>query len=304
MILQLKNNNLFEYVNINKLLYLIAFLVLLVNSKISAQNINSEIDITGQWAGVLTQPNSKKALAAEYPFNMEIFQNEDSIWGVTSIEVNNTPYFANIKFHGKINNNIVTFQETEIINQKVAHSSYFCIKNGTLIYDKNNIQFTGTWNSNGGCGPGKIFLIKNEPFKQSEVIKDTVKNEVSEIENVEGVEIVENKLQVENIYFDTGKYELTDDAETELNKIFKFMVINNDVKIFISGHTDNVGDENELLELSENRVETVKNYLIEKGIDTERITGKGYGSSKPLSDDDTKEGHAKNRRIEFEIIKN
>jgi outer membrane protein OmpA-like peptidoglycan-associated protein len=63
-----------------------------------------------------------------------------------------------------------------------------------------------------------------------------------------------------------------------------------------------VGDELQLQELSEQRVEAVKNYLVEKGIDKNRISGKGFGGTQPISTGDTEADHAKNRRIEFEII--
>jgi len=289
---------------------LILCLIVIISffSKTNAQWFVTETDISGQWAGVLTQPNSKRALAEEYPFKMDISQKGDSIWGTTSIEINNTVYYANISFYGKISNNIVSFQETEIFKQNIQVGGYFCIKSGTLLYNVDNKQLIGNWNSTGGCGPGNIFMVKNEPPQIQEEItieETTVTEEIAvipEIVNVEGVEVNDNKLNIENIYFETAKSEITENAEAELNKIYKFMIINKEVNIFISGHTDNIGDETELLNLSEKRVEAVKKYLVDKGIDKSRISGKGYGATKPISTKDTDIDHAKNRRIEFEII--
>jgi len=71
----------------------------------------------------------------------------------------------------------------------------------------------------------------------------------------------------------------------------------------IQGHTDNVGGEEYNKTLSENRAKAVKKYLIDKGVKAERITAKGFGLSKPIDTNDTPEGRAKNRRVEFYITK-
>jgi outer membrane protein OmpA-like peptidoglycan-associated protein len=76
------------------------------------------------------------------------------------------------------------------------------------------------------------------------------------------------------------------------------------LKIEISGHTDNVGAEsfNELL--SQRRADAVVSYLVEKGVNKNRLSAKGYGQSNPVDSNDTAEGRASNRRTEFEIIEN
>jgi OOP family OmpA-OmpF porin len=74
--------------------------------------------------------------------------------------------------------------------------------------------------------------------------------------------------------------------------------------LILSGHTDNVGNEDFNLKLSTKRAEAVKNYLINKGIAAERITAKGFGESMPIAPNDTEENRAINRRVEFFIVKN
>ena len=71
------------------------------------------------------------------------------------------------------------------------------------------------------------------------------------------------------------------------------------MKIEIGGHTDNSGIEKDNISLSENRAKSVYDYLISKGIAADRLSYKGYASTKPLSDNKTAEGKAKNRRTEF-----
>ena len=71
----------------------------------------------------------------------------------------------------------------------------------------------------------------------------------------------------------------------------------------IQGHTDNVGGADYNQKLSENRANAVKKYLADKGVKAERVTAKGFGLSKPIDTNDTNEGRAKNRRVEFLITK-
>lgn len=105
-----------------------------------------------------------------------------------------------------------------------------------------------------------------------------------------------------NIFFDTDKYEIKEISEPELNKIATFMEENPEVKITINGHTDNQGGETYNRELSTKRAKAVYKYLINSGIGKERLKYQGYGQSKPIASNDTQEGRQKNRRIAFEIL--
>jgi outer membrane protein OmpA-like peptidoglycan-associated protein len=77
---------------------------------------------------------------------------------------------------------------------------------------------------------------------------------------------------------------------------------NPEKKIEIGGHTDNVGSDEANLTLSNNRAQSVVDYLIKKGIATTRLTAKGYGETLPIATNDTDAGRAKNRRTEFKVI--
>jgi outer membrane protein OmpA-like peptidoglycan-associated protein len=109
--------------------------------------------------------------------------------------------------------------------------------------------------------------------------------------------------QLNNIHFESTKYELLPDSYPELDKLVKFLSENIKTNILISGHTDNTGDEEENRILSRNRAQAVIAYLVQKGIDPKRLSSKGYGSSKPVSDNETAEGRQKNRRVEFTVVK-
>jgi outer membrane protein OmpA-like peptidoglycan-associated protein len=110
-----------------------------------------------------------------------------------------------------------------------------------------------------------------------------------------------NIVTLNNIFFETGSYSLKHESDIELNKLLQFMLKNQGLNIEIRGHTDNIGDKKLNLILSENRAKAVVDFLIQKGISSSLINYKGYGETKPVGDNVTEEGRAKNRRTEFVI---
>ena len=109
-------------------------------------------------------------------------------------------------------------------------------------------------------------------------------------------------MVLKNIYFNIDKSELQPMSFPELNKLASFLKLNPDVKIQIAGHTDNTGDEAYNMTLSELRAKAVYTYLIKKGVAADRLTWKGYGNTKPVADNSTKNGRAMNRRVEIVVL--
>ncbi|MDR2408995.1 MAG: OmpA family protein [Bacteroidales bacterium] len=107
---------------------------------------------------------------------------------------------------------------------------------------------------------------------------------------------------LKNVFFDTDKSDLKQESEVELNRLFTLMQQNPQMKVEISGHTDNVGNREHNAVLSQNRAKEVFGYLVNKGINADRMNYAGYGFDKPVSNNDTPEGRALNRRTEFTII--
>ncbi|MDD5571277.1 MAG: OmpA family protein [Bacteroidales bacterium] len=115
---------------------------------------------------------------------------------------------------------------------------------------------------------------------------------------------VKGKVTVlKNVFFDFDKYDLLPQSFAELNKLVSFLNENPSIEIEISGHTDIVGSESYNISLSEARAKSVVNFLISKGINPERLVYTGYGTSVPVADNNSTEGRAKNRRVEFKILK-
>ncbi len=107
---------------------------------------------------------------------------------------------------------------------------------------------------------------------------------------------------LKNIFFDINRYDLKSQSQVELDKIVQLMKENPTMKIEISGHTDNVGKPADNLKLSESRARAVVTYLTVKGIDPKRLSFKGLGDTKPIADNKTEVGRAKNRRTELKVI--
>jgi len=119
------------------------------------------------------------------------------------------------------------------------------------------------------------------------------------------VEVAEEPevITLDNIYFDFGKSDIKKESYPELDKIVRLLFNNSGIRIEIYAHTDNVGSDDYNLKLSQARAEAVLDYLVANGIQASRLTAKGFGSTKPIADNNTEQGRQKNRRVEFKIIK-
>ncbi|KIX22431.1 cell envelope biogenesis protein OmpA [Flavobacterium sp. 316] len=145
-----------------------------------------------------------------------------------------------------------------------------------------------------------------------EIADASLKNTVSGINNVniemvpEEVIITETEVLLNDVYFDFNKSNITDRGATELDKLVRVMLKNPTMVIQVKSHTDSKGNKNYNLKLSERRAQSTVQYIISKGINKDRISGKGYGSTMPKINCDsncTDEQHAQNRRSEFIIVK-
>jgi outer membrane protein OmpA-like peptidoglycan-associated protein len=106
---------------------------------------------------------------------------------------------------------------------------------------------------------------------------------------------------LKNILFETNSFRLSSTSFVELDKLVALLLENKSLNIEIGGHTDNVGNLADNLKLSTNRAKAVVDYLVLKGIDLNKLSFKGYGSTRPLTENDTEDGRAKNRRTEIKV---
>ncbi len=191
-----------------------------------------------------------------------------------------------------------------------------------IIYeDMADGEEAGTATTNPLTGEYKIVL----PYGKKYSLRAVAPNFIAEGENVDltdsaaavqgkGFREIANKslklipieagqiVRLNNISFQFAKATLTPESFPELNRIANTMIETTKLTIELGGHTDNVGGDAANLKLSQDRADTVREYLIGKGIEPDRVASKGYGEARPVATNDTPEGQAANRRVEFTIL--
>ncbi|MFN8359509.1 MAG: OmpA family protein [Candidatus Kapaibacterium sp.] len=128
------------------------------------------------------------------------------------------------------------------------------------------------------------------------VASDDVKKEIPKME-------LGKKIVLDGVEFETGKAIITPSSDTILQAALSTMVDNPDIEVEISGHTDNVGKRDKNQKLSLDRAESVKQWLVDRGVSASRMSTKGFGPDRPIAPNDTPENKKKNRRIEFSRTK-
>ncbi|MEO1050680.1 MAG: OmpA family protein [Bacteroidota bacterium] len=154
--------------------------------------------------------------------------------------------------------------------------------------------------------PGDNYTIKIEAHGYISVQKDIASaNGADEVEMDFRLQPIEKGVTVklEHVLFKRGTTELLESSYTDLDLVAAMMLENATMEIELAGHTDNRGIAKYNIKLSEERVKSVKKYLVGKGISSKRISGKGYGGMKPIASNRNEETRKLNRRVEFTIVK-
>ena len=148
------------------------------------------------------------------------------------------------------------------------------------------------------------YAFSSKVVSAKEIIEEAAKF-VNEVPKPVKIEINEatagNSFVINNVFYNTNSADLKKESFVVLESFIEFLKDNPTIHIEIQGHTDNAGAIAGNQALSANRAYTIKAYLEENGIEGKRISAKGYGSSKPIADNQSEEGKAKNRRTEFLI---
>ncbi len=142
---------------------------------------------------------------------------------------------------------------------------------------------------------GYFFFNDTVQFIETDSLSKTVDFELMKMK--QGAKIV-----VENILFNSGKSTLVPSSYAELDKLADLLIENRDIRIEVSGHTDNVGSSAINKKISKARALAVRNYLVTKGVEEERLEYEGYGFDQPIADNSTSEGRAQNRRVEVKVL--
>jgi len=180
--------------------------------------------------------------------------------------------------------------------------------------EKNEVIFTSHTNSTTGnflvslpSGKNYGLIVKSDGYlfhsenfnlppatEYQEISKDIALNNLKK----------DVKIILKNVFFETGSSNLRPASYAELGRLSKLLTDNPDLRIEISGHTDNQGNKTANLKLSEERAKSVVDFLITEGIASNRLEFKGYGFEQAIADNASEEGRALNRRVEFKVLSN
>lgn len=118
------------------------------------------------------------------------------------------------------------------------------------------------------------------------------------------VRLAGDRIEIlERVYFESGRASIKQRSHSVLDQIASVMKANADIRrLRVQGHTDDRGAEDMNLKLSQQRAVSVKEYLIEQGVEAQRLSARGYGETHPIASNETAKGRAENRRVEFHII--
>jgi outer membrane protein OmpA-like peptidoglycan-associated protein len=257
------------------------------------ENLGYPINTSGDENGLTLTANGKDA-----------FFSSNNLDGFGGYDIYTFELPANLRPH------IVTYVKGKVADAKTkqpleAAVEIIDLQKNTPVYqdysdaEDGNFLATLTSGKNYGLNISKSgYLFYSENFS---LVGHEAKNPFNISVFLEPIEIG-NKVILNNIFFETNKFALQTESLAELDKLVEFMKLNPTLHIEISGHTDDVGNDQANQILSENRAKSVYNYLVSNRVDATRLVYKGYGKTQPIAPNTTDEGRQKNRRTEFKII--
>lgn len=156
-----------------------------------------------------------------------------------------------------------------------------------------------------GYAPAKFMLDPAEADSNRKVIKNIELNlPASADKEAEITSTVGKVIRLENLIFNQGTAKIESSSFAEIDKVATMLKNNPHMTIQLEGHTDTGGDPKKNMQLSQARVDAVKNYLIKKGSSKNHIKTKAFGGTQPLSRENTEEAHKLNRRVEVRVLNN
>lgn len=151
--------------------------------------------------------------------------------------------------------------------------------------------------------PGYLFHSENFALKEMASRQDPFELEIRLNKVPAPGEVLSGEpIVLKNVFFDSGSAELLPASVGELQSLAELLETYPQIKILISGHTDNVGQIEDNLQLSTDRAKAVYDYLLEAGIAASRLSYQGFGEGRPIADNETPEGRQLNRRTTFEVV--
>lgn len=259
----------------------------------------------------------EKPVNIGYPINSE----GDDVNFFVSLD-GKTGYFCS----RKIENNDWNFYEFELYEEARPHT--MSIVKGTIVSDNGDLEgatveirdidakvvSTGVVSAHNGkyavateikkenTAPLIVTVKKEGHSYDSHIITPKQLEEPIIVKDAEVKAIETGKIcDLRDIYYETNSFNLTSNSKVILQLFIEFLKDNPTVKVEIQGHTDNIGNDDANMKLSQQRAKSVYEYVIAQGIPANRLRFKGYGETQPIADNNTEAGRAQNRRTVFLI---
>lgn len=224
-----------------------------------------------------------------YVFSLDINLADKSGRAVKDMGV----YFSSEKIEHK-NNRALSYVPQIIFDEYVTDKDNWTTVTGTFVAKGDEKYFTfgafeGTFTAKSIVTPKKendnkraYYYVNGLSLEKFPLSKDDL-------------EVL--RRATEMVFFNTGSAEIKKESYDELDKIASILSKHTQIEALVEGHTDNTGSDELNMRLSKDRAKAVKDYLVSKGIDANRLKSEGYGPTRPIANNDTDEGRTKNRRV-------
>ncbi len=275
------------------LLWMFIFVMLLVPAGVQVHAQESEIKDTPWFSGM---PNYAIYDGEDIEFDSYNFFNGKNCTTVEGKKFKRTYYLKE------------DAQKSSVIQIMRNYSNAVKSMGGTVIYEGMPQNAECADNNGLNMVVGKAVKDGNEMWVEVEtlggddyyltiIIKELMKQDVTASSMFEAL----NRDGHIALYinFDTGKSVIRDESKPIIEQIVQMMKSNPDLKVGVEGHTDNVGTPASNKTLSEARAKSVVSAIVGQGVSADRLSPAGYGQDKPIADNNTEEGRAKNRRVEL-----
>lgn len=223
---------------------------------------------------------------------------------------NNGEILAKLLIDYQISKNLKNDPQVKFVSGKTHTIYYWNIDQGapnsyTDEYSYELIMKNGDKVRVKGNSQAQVIQIEDLTTADKQKLAEEITEQIEKDEGANVQEALDGIIvNLENILFDFGKYDLKPEAFPILNKLVQVLNKYPNLEIAVSGHTDNIGNKEFNQTLSEQRAKTVADYLVSQGIDADRISYVGYGDTKPIASNLSETGRSLNRRVEIKIITN
>jgi outer membrane protein OmpA-like peptidoglycan-associated protein len=192
--------------------------------------------------------------------------------------------------------------EARITYQSLPYGSRMGILNGDsytfTLFDNSPYSITV---SADGFAPSKYLFNPTDADANRKIFKDIALTKASA---TEGPNAIGTVMRLTSLIFEQGRSKINPSSFDELNRLSDLLKNNHQMVIQLEGHTDYLGNADQNMKLSEQRVDKVKDYLVKQGVHKGQVKTKAFGGTQPLSREDTPEAHSANRRVEVRILSN